>query len=825
MADEPRCRRLQVRLVSTSGHFQCLPVVRSVQAILTDVLVACGSIRATPGNHVSSATVKSHKDRSPIQNATTAVSSDNEVQSAAVVELDQDRAAVEPDAPAENQGQAATTLEAPSGVQREESQDAVSGGARQARDGEPLQAQPYAPQNVDDRGTSTPSRRNRVPEALIMVDKSSRKKPTMSESELAAQRSSEATQAAAREALKHGYQAARRGQRISKEPSSSPMHAPSTMHYSRPHPYPYPHPHPYPYQPATGRPPPYQQYWQPHGQPTYAPPRPPPPPTPPTPPPPPTTGLECAEVKAEQARLLTFLRSLHPVLVVGQLCKALAYYGGIPSAPPPADYASFPQSDKRNGSGALIVSWLSEIFPPAGANQPAYSNTGRMTQELLIGGADDSRPAGGTDSNSVRRELPSWVERRPRGRPKGSKSSKARKDKGIKKGPKTSAGGPEPTTAVEVHVIEDNNEESSDDGQETQSSSTQPPQTTQVDRPQESSTQIQPSVAANPTTPGSRGRGRPRGSKNRPKPVTVDLTQAQSDSNASASGSQASPTMTATRHAVHGATQQRMPPSAHPAGEGALSQHAQFWTEPSPQSQRHTHPHSSNEPPDHSGKRKYPDTSLDESSMAQNSQTPRPANTGRSLHATAPQAAQPKRRRVSQAPGAVQLQAANLYSHSSGEVSGSPGLPNTVSSTATPTPPNSRSFSSQSPHGSASFPESESVQPSPYRHQQAPPQQPTLSPSAVTQRHKQPRPTQATEFYSQHGQQNQVVSQSNRRASRSFGHDHPIQQQQATSSAPTDAISGSASEHPGNDGGRLGSLNSLSATQSWTQRDGGSRQD
>ncbi|KAF6810936.1 hypothetical protein CSOJ01_06003 [Colletotrichum sojae] len=43
-----------------------------------------------------------------------------------------------------------------------------------------------------------------------------------------------------------------------------------------------------------------------------------------------TTPLTAAETKAEQARLLALLKSLHPVVVVDQLCKALAFFGGIP---------------------------------------------------------------------------------------------------------------------------------------------------------------------------------------------------------------------------------------------------------------------------------------------------------------------------------------------------------------------------------------------------------------------------------------------------------------------------------------------------------------
>ncbi|ELR08013.1 hypothetical protein GMDG_02851 [Pseudogymnoascus destructans 20631-21] len=98
-----------------------------------------------------------------------------------------------------------------------------------------------------------------------------------------------------------------------------------------------------------------------------------------------TQPMSAEETKYEQARLLTLLRSISPLAVVDQMCKALAFFGGIPGAPVPEDEA-FPASDDANGSGALFVGWLSEIFP-----EPER---------------------------------------------KGSKASKVRKDKGIKKGPK-----------------------------------------------------------------------------------------------------------------------------------------------------------------------------------------------------------------------------------------------------------------------------------------------------------------------------------------------------------------------------------------------------
>ncbi|TGO70279.1 hypothetical protein BOTNAR_0002g00630 [Botryotinia narcissicola] len=73
------------------------------------------------------------------------------------------------------------------------------------------------------------------------------------------------------------------------------------------------------------------------------------------------------ETKYEQARLLTLLRSINPVTVVDQVCKAVAYFGGIPGAPPPED-GIFPESANTRETGALFIGWLAEIFPDLSAN-------------------------------------------------------------------------------------------------------------------------------------------------------------------------------------------------------------------------------------------------------------------------------------------------------------------------------------------------------------------------------------------------------------------------------------------------------------------------
>lgn len=129
------------------------------------------------------------------------------------------------------------------------------------------------------------------------------------------------------------------------------------------------------------------------------------------------------DVKAEQARLLTLLRTLHPVVVVDQLCKALAYFGWIPGAPPPIS-ESLPESAKNNGQGSLFISWIAEIFPPvdsggSGAPMP-HPSLQYLPPPLTPSAANSTVPITGTATTPT--SVPSM--KRSRGRPKGSKTSK-----------------------------------------------------------------------------------------------------------------------------------------------------------------------------------------------------------------------------------------------------------------------------------------------------------------------------------------------------------------------------------------------------------------
>ncbi|KAJ8120080.1 hypothetical protein ONZ43_g3120 [Nemania bipapillata] len=132
----------------------------------------------------------------------------------------------------------------------------------------------------------------------------------------------------------------------------------------------------------------------------------------------PPRPLTVAETKAEQARLLTLLRTLPHHTVVDQICKGLAFFGGVPDAPPPAD-GKFPESAEANGSGSLFVGWVAEIFPDLEHPRPRF--------------VED--PTTQTSS-----------QKRPRGRPKGSKATKARSDKGLKKGMQKTGKGVEDQT-------------------------------------------------------------------------------------------------------------------------------------------------------------------------------------------------------------------------------------------------------------------------------------------------------------------------------------------------------------------------------------------
>jgi len=220
--------------------------------------------------------------------------------------------------------------------------------------------------------------------------------------------------------------------------------------------------------------------------------------------------LTVAETKTEQARLLTLLRSLPHHTVVDQICKGLAFFGGIPDAPPPAD-GKFPESAEANGSGSLFVGWIAEIFPDV----------------------DNPRPRLVEDVSSQSASL-----KRPRGRPKGSKATKTRSDKGLKKGSQKSSKGAEnqaqdPQDESWVDV-EDSALELNDHGDLMQvmdalrdAASTPPPGVNgggiPTATPATGSTAGFRSINDSALAPGSsaKKRGRPKGSKNRPKDKSV----------------------------------------------------------------------------------------------------------------------------------------------------------------------------------------------------------------------------------------------------------------------------------------------------------------
>ncbi|KAI1840982.1 hypothetical protein JX266_012842 [Neoarthrinium moseri] len=223
---------------------------------------------------------------------------------------------------------------------------------------------------------------------------------------------------------------------------------------------------------------------------------------PPLLPPPRTLALTPEETKAEQARLLTLLRTLPHANIVDQLCKALAFFGGIPDAPPPQD-GKFPESGEANGPGSLFVGWISEIFP------------------------DLERPRRPTITLSA-------PPKRPRGRPKGSKATKARRDKGIKKGSKAGEGSSAAAASAnqqngddEGWVDMDDSVVNMDDRDDTVedrvlSLLATPPHAQSRAAPNATPatastgfTSINPALAE--PASASKRRGRPKGSKNRPK--------------------------------------------------------------------------------------------------------------------------------------------------------------------------------------------------------------------------------------------------------------------------------------------------------------------
>ncbi|KAK4229492.1 hypothetical protein QBC38DRAFT_359226 [Podospora fimiseda] len=241
--------------------------------------------------------------------------------------------------------------------------------------------------------------------------------------------------------------------------------------------------------------------------------------------------LNPAETKSEQARLLNLLQSLHPALVVDQICKALMFFGGVPDAPPPAD-GLFPLSAEANGSGSLFVGWIAEIFPKLGGNVPG-------------------------------------LERRKRGRPKGSKGTKSRVDKGIRRGPLSKidsaldepqpvdgGGGTGSTVDERWANVDDDGMEPQDDVDANvlllaQASTPQPqyegqnvpqapgsapgpapgPASQPVSTPARASL-LAPSadpLASVDLTGSAKKRGRPRGSKNRPRDGSAAKTEGPSE--------------------------------------------------------------------------------------------------------------------------------------------------------------------------------------------------------------------------------------------------------------------------------------------------------
>lgn len=212
-------------------------------------------------------------------------------------------------------------------------------------------------------------------------------------------------------------------------------------------------------------------------------------------------ALTPGETKEQQARLLTLLRTLQPVAVVDQLCKALAYFGGVPEAPPPQD-GKFPESAEANGSGAVFVGWVAEIFPDLDAQGRRKTRPLRVPDPPIAAAAAATPPAAAAPVQTV--------EKRGRGRPKGSKATKFRSDKGVKKGPKKAAAG----EGTEGNGAE--NEDSWVDADETVMSKDQDVVITSEQAPQPPpELQLLPNEAE--LTASAKKRGRPKGSKGKNK--------------------------------------------------------------------------------------------------------------------------------------------------------------------------------------------------------------------------------------------------------------------------------------------------------------------
>lgn len=321
--------------------------------------------------------------------------------------------------------------------------------------------------------------------------------------------------------------------------------------------------------------------------------------------------------RAEQERLLTLIQSLHPSLVVDQLCRALAYFGGMP-APLPTTEPVFPNSDRMNGNGRNFIGWLAEIFPPMDlANLPGPAWVAVLAQEAAQPSSSrppeqitpDAPAAVAAAATAPREEDqapvdgPSGPPKRRRGRPKGSKSTKPRKDKGYKKGEHVPADGP---TGAEAE--------------------TQPPQPYRPVPSSQLVTTSQPAPSSQPanppqnlgfahtrgtepesspiTTPSGKKRGRPKGSKNRPKPQ-------RHEGNVPSEAPSPDPNLRLVQprpSQQQGASQSDMSPNARSRAPTALEKHAQSWAaQPSheeTQTSQSTNPSQSSSPAKKKKKRK-----------------------------------------------------------------------------------------------------------------------------------------------------------------------------------------------------------------------------
>lgn len=295
--------------------------------------------------------------------------------------------------------------------------------------------------------------------------------------------------------------------------------------------------------------------------------------------------------RAEQRRLLTLIQSLHPSLVVDQLCRALAYFGGIPAPPPTTEFV-FPNSDRMNGNGRSFIGWLSEIFPPMDlanlpgpawvavpAHEAAQSGSSRPPEQITpyAPAAVTAAAAAPREEDQAPADDPSGLPKRRRGRPKGSKSTKPRKDKGSKKG---------------EHLPADGSA-----GAEAETQPPQPPQSQPVpsSQPVQSSQPVPHSQPAyyppNPgfvhqsgaepesspmTTPSGKRRGRPKGSKNRPKPQRP----AASSENVPSEAPSPDPNLRLIQPRPppqQEASHSDMSPSVRSSAPTALEKHAQTW--------------------------------------------------------------------------------------------------------------------------------------------------------------------------------------------------------------------------------------------------------